>query len=214
METRKLMKLKDYYVNIFEEPVEEPDKNIEMVNIGNKNGWIFNSDEFYAVYNQNDQNDTEKIYDLLKQAANERECKSSGDVMGTAFKVSRLLNGANFKIDFGIKDDANLYTNFRNSRKKLFDELKVHNFSVVVEEKFIDNYLDSYQNLLIYILKHLANCKLEREKTEIKQFFEPVYADRLCKGLPRKQYLYCDIKSAYASSVKKSSCIKKCYSPE
>ena len=170
METRKLMKLKDYYVNIFEEPVEEPDKNIEMVNIGNKNGWIFNSDEFYAVYNQNDQNDTEKIYDLLKQAANERECKSSGDVMGTAFKVSRLLNGANFKIDFGIKDDANLYTNFRNSRKKLFDELKVHNFSVVVEEKFIDNYLDSYQNLLIYILKHLANCKLEREKTEIKQF--------------------------------------------
>ena len=108
METRKLMKLKDYYVNIFEEPVEEPDKNIEMVNIGNKNGWIFNSDEFYAVYNQNDQNDTEKIYDLLKQAANERECKSSGDVMGTAFKVSRLLNGANVKIDFGIKDDANL----------------------------------------------------------------------------------------------------------
>lgn len=159
------MKLREYYECLFAKlPKEntvsnEGSKQQDIVDIPLA---LFSEELFFGIYNNSKHGNSQSENNCKNELKQYKVNGSEVDIT-----LSKLLYTADF-----IKQDSK-YEDFAKARRKLFERLASNSIIDIMNDnnnKVIENYLNAYQNLLIYMLHHLANCKLERERAEIKQF--------------------------------------------
>lgn len=158
---RENMRLQEYCEKLFEKLFNKTNGVEKYENENDENLTnLFSKEMFFGVYNN-----TRHDNNLKNDNYQKTETKLF-TIYGSEVNISltKLSESADF-----IKKTSK-YQTFVETREKLFAKLEKNSIIGIINEGHIDRYLNAYQNLLIYILHHLSDCKLDREKAEIKQF--------------------------------------------